>query len=582
MAKQIDFQPIDFQTGSSIDFQQDNQAPTPQQVLAQDLAKNPMTPYQNFMTGVGQGMYNLYKGVQQKGAQLGSAMGLVSPETVNQITQEGTETQKMFQPLANQSKLASMGELVGETVPTLPIPGGVAGGLLKRALTAGVAGAGMGATRFTPETPGMTQGVQTGLNTGLGFLGGFGGSLALSGLAKGYNAIAGKGTGNELTQLADKYNIPITTGEATRNPRYQAAEVLAENVPLFGTGGLRKRQNAAADEAAKGFLAKYIVDPTADNIDAANRAYSSSLYESMKSSIKDVDQLPIYATQTADKARELLANYPDVFKKFQNVKRENIINDIIADSGKGSMQPKNFQDMWTLRDGLGEMIGQAKKKLISGDVDKTTLSQLNSLYAAVNNDIDNWAQSVGKPQLRDSINAANDAYKNYVVKYNILQDAYDKASGAVGSGEIFSPKRFSTALKSSINKNDATKLFQPGEIDEMTGLANIMQAVKRGGQYMENPPTGNRVASGIAGLTGLGYSLTQGSEGWKRDAGIIGTAGAITGLLTTKAGRMYLMSASKLEPTSPAMQILINNFITKEVPRLTGAGLNSLAQENIK
>lgn len=545
-----------------------NERPKEKSAQTQGLSSNDasdMNKVQKFAAGLGGGLYMLGKGVQQKAAQIGEAAGVVSPETVSKITSQGTAAREDLKRLTSQSSSAKVGEFVGEVGPTMALPGGVAGKAITRAGTAALSGLGIGAARFTGEGESTVQ------NAALGAVGGFGGSAAMSGAGKLVNAATGKFARTGTEKLGEKFGIRTTLGEDIGNTTLQKSETLLEKVPITGIRKFRVKQLEEADNAAKTFLGKYVADPANAGIES-NRAFSSSLYNSMKESIEEVKDLPLYAIKTADKAREILDTYPSLFKQFQNVKREQVINDIVKDSGKGAMQPKTFDDMWTLRDGLGEMIGQAKAKLRSGDVDKTAISQLNALYKAVNNDIDHWAGTVGKPELRASINAANEAYKRYVVKYSLIQKAYDDAAGVSSAKEMFSPKTFSTTLKKLVAKDKAYGTFKPAEIEEMTGLANIMQVVKRAGQYAENPPTGNRVIDAAAtGGFGAGVA-TMGIGATLEGAATVGaTTSLMKFLVTTPQGKALIKAASKIEPSSPTMGKLIDK--TYKLIARSGTGL---------
>lgn len=418
--------------------------------------------------------------------------------------------------------------------------------------------------------------------------------------------------GIKTRQLGESKGIPTTLGEDIGSPTLQRAETLAERVPGVGLSGFRTKQLAAADNAAKEFLGKYIANPENATMEG-NRAFTSGLYEDMKRTVGPVKDLPVYAKETSAQAKELLTRYPDMFKAFQDTKREALINKVkeqttyragevgaqeapniaakgVPAKGPAEIEPFNklsytinklgsesagikpnaargvpvptnqitFDDMWALRDGLGDMIGQAKKKLQAGAVDRTAISQLNSLYKAVNNDIDSWAKSVGKPQIRESINAANDAYKRYVVKYDLVQKAYDKAAGVSSARELFSPKTFSTELKKMIYKDKQYKSFSAGEVEEMTGLANIMQVVKRAGAFAENPPTGNRMIEATMTGGGIAGLITNPITTLKVAAAVGGTTATLRFLTTTKMGKNLLMRASKTEPTSPAMGQIMN------------------------
>ena len=396
-----------------------------------------------------------------------------------------------------------------------------------------------------------------------------------------------------IADLAAKFDIPTTLGEQTGNPMLQRVETLNEKVPFSGMNSFRKAQNAAADLAAKTQLSKYIADPAASDAALANRDFASGLYENVKGLVKDVPNQEIAPTQTRGIAQNLLTRYPDLFKKLQDTKTEGIINDIangtrdtietvpaskILDASGQPMNPEittttpktlTFDEAWTLRQGLGEKIGQARKLLARGDLDQTAYSQVKQLFSAVSEDINSWTKSIGKPEIADQFKAANDAYKNFVVKHDILQRAYDKAVGTVGAGEMFSPKKFSTALKDIVYKDKAYKNFSPNEISQMTGLANIMQVVKRAGQYMENVPTGNRVADamGLAAITKLPTLPLS----W-----------LTTYLTTTAKGQSLARSAASLMPTSAGMNRIIDRL--KNEHGLIGTDINAspIRHENLQ
>src|SRR3990167_5791271 len=526
-----------------------------------------MSGPEKFLVGVGKGMTDIYTGGKQRLAQLGEYAGVVSPETTQRISQQVESDRAIFKPLADQSFTAKAGEFVGQTAPTAIIPGGVTGGLLRRGATAAGAGALTGALQPT------AQGESALTNVGVGAAFGGGASAVMSGAGKVVNAIAGKTV--KPTNIGAKYKIPTTLGEVTDSPFIQQVESLLEKVPVIGIGAFRRKQNEAAETAAKGFLAKYIIDPDHPEIMSANREYVDTLYKGIAKKIGDTPQ-QINPSHTQQTAKSLLSQYPDIFKQFQDTKMEKTIRDIVRGTKAGTAASPSaflggeltmsipsrltFDEAWTLRKGLGEMIGQSRKKLARGEVNETQHSQLKALFAAVDSDMEAWGSKIDKPEIMETFKAANEAYRNYVTKYDVIQRAFDKASGVVGAGEMFSPKRFSTALKDIAYKDKSYKLFSPREIDEMTGLANIMQVVKRSGQYMENPPTGARWGAPI--LAGTGLAATGGiSLASLKTAGIgaavVGITSAIT---TTHAGKRLALAASKVEPDSKAMQAIIRSL----------------------
>lgn len=430
-------------------------------------------------------------------------------------------------------------------------------------------------------------------------------------IGKGVTALKEGTPTTKIGEIAAKEKIPTTLGEDIGSSYLQKTETFAEKVPIVGTSGFRKKQLAAADDAAQRFLGEYIANPGEPSM-KANREFTSKLYKDMEGLASQVKE-PILPEKTRATAIDLLESYPEIFKKFQNTKLEGTIENIIKGTevqtskmvspgtpsifksetpsltarianiyespriqvspgtspifrgpsniiermaGREPQKTITFDEIWTLRDGLGEMIGQAKKKLASGDVDRTTISKLNSLYKSVNNDIDSWTKTIGKPEISQSIKTANDAYKTYVVKYRLIQDAYDKAAGATGAGEFFSPKKFSTSLKNMIAKDKEYGTFSPQEIDRMTGLANIMQVVKRAGQFRENPPTGSRFVDLMLGGGAGALAIVS-----PKTAAIgAATTGIVRFLTTTSSGKKLAMIAAKTEPNSSAMNLIMRNI----------------------
>jgi hypothetical protein len=496
--------------------------------------------------GIGGGAYILGKGAQQLGAETGELVGLVKPETVKEITRQTADARDFLDLMESKSNAVGAGEFIGQTLPMLPLPGGVAGGAVKRGLTAALQGATVGGLQYVPE--GGNRLTNTLAAAALGGLT----SAVPSAITKSVNAVrSAKIPPTIAERQAAQWKIPITTGEALGDTARQRTEVLLERAPgLLGIKDFRIRQNEAAKQAAKDFLGKYIVDPDAVDIGLANRKYVSGIYEEVKGLVKQTTE-PVSVRNTFQSAHELLKRYPNTFKIMQDKKTENILGDIIS----GAIKKKgrlSFDEMWQLRKGLGDKIGQARILFARGKVDKTQYEQLMKLHQAVTDDLDSWATNIKRPDIMEKFKAANQAYKDYVVKYDAVQRAYDKASGERSALEVFSPKTFSTALKKEAYAAKTTGKFSPIEISEMAGLANIMQVVKRAGQFMENPPTGNRYGP----LVAMAEVVASPSR-WKGMALGVMSEGIAKFLATSKVGKNLSRAASKIEPNSPAMSAVM-------------------------
>ncbi len=212
----------------------------------------------------------------------------------------------------------------------------------------------------------------------------------------------------------------------------------------------------------------------------------------------------------------------------------------------------SFNDLWQLRKGIGD----AKDHALSQN-NMEAVGVLGQVKKAVDKDIDQISET-SKTGISEKLRTANEAYKRYNVKYQMLQEAYDKAAGVKGSKEFFSPKTFSTQLKNIIYEQKQGKLFSPSEVDEMAGMANIMQVVKRAGQFAENPPTGNRMIDAMLTGGGIGGMIVNAPVTLKTAIGL-GTTTALFRFLTSNPkGKSILRAAGKMEPLDPRMGDILN------------------------
>lgn len=140
---------------------QGESAPGPKTPAPEPATEPAMGRGEQFMTAVGGGMVGLGLGARQLGAEVGQRLGLVRPQTVQELRQEGAAHRDVMNRLKAErggtpgiGNLASWGEFVGETAPLMAIPvgsAGAAGRVLPRvaagAATGGLTGAVM------PRTP---------------------------------------------------------------------------------------------------------------------------------------------------------------------------------------------------------------------------------------------------------------------------------------------------------------------------------------------------------------------------------------------------------------------------------------------
>jgi len=346
-----------------------------------------------------------------------------------------------------------------------------------------------------------------------------------------------------------------------------------------------------AEEAAKGFFGKYVVNSSLDTTQAMkenNDRFLNTLYETMKKEGQKMPQVEAAEVKTATK--ELLDRFPTVFESIQDNNVKKILRNVYGDVKDKTVQspilgptgqpitkqvtPKfSFDDLWMLRKGVGQELRDAKTETAQG--------QLKKIYGAISDDMETMF-SKGGGQAGSMFKEANEAWKKYSLKFDTLRQAYDKSMGTTKAGEFFSPKKFSTELKNLANDPNYKKSIKwsPNEIEEMTGLANILQYAKRSGQFKENPPTGNRWGLEMtgAGVGGTAYAV-GGLTATAKTAGATFGLSYLTKLLTTtKAGKDLSFAASKVEAGSPQMQKIIDK-IYSIVPKMGAVAATGGAEE---
>jgi hypothetical protein len=195
---------------------------TPAEVLKEETDK--MSGPKKFLTGVGGGMTNLVHGIKQIGATAGNKLGIVSDKTLAGVNEAGTEDRKLMNTLKQGESFygpGHVGEFVGESAPLMTLPGGVSGGLLKKATTGALAGGAVGGAQFVAPGESRLK------NTLYGAGGGAAGVTALH---------AGGALVNKLVGIKAK-GVPFTNKRA----EYRAGEVLNDTAPAQeALTGLRK------------------------------------------------------------------------------------------------------------------------------------------------------------------------------------------------------------------------------------------------------------------------------------------------------------------------------------------------------
>lgn len=565
-----------------------------------------------FVRGIGSGLQEFWRGIKQAGSSIGEYIPtpgrpgtdepgwstLRTPEQTAAITEEGDNRQYQEQMDYPNSPGFGFGKIAGKTLPWMVAPGGKETSFLGGLARGGAEGFVQGALDFVPEGGNrFLQGAEGGLY-------GAGTRALLGGVSKVANAFTTDRPQTPHRDLAQKWDVPQTLSEE-QTGQSSRSDVMAERFPgVFGIKGFREKQRNSAHEAVKRAISRYVKDPTSVDVEGANRDYAGGLFEDFSNEAKQI-LTPVDPINTQATAKELLSRYPDMFEKLQDRKTKGILEHIVGElddyvAVKGRMGPymapaqkrtvplPTISEMWELRKGIGDKIGQAEKLAARGDLDSTQLSQLKTLYRVISEDIERWGDDIGKPELVGKFKEANQAYKDYVVKYGALARAYEKATAG---DTVFSPAKFARELDKVIDEEAPGKIntraskakgrpFTQAEKEELTGLANVLWAVKRAGQYMENPPTGNRWGPATVGAMVEGAAFKTGGVGGMVKTTMAAGAGALIErfLTTTNAGKQLAMAASKVEPNGAKMKLIMGE-IYKQIPRwVSEAGITNIPE----
>jgi len=145
------------------------------------------------------------------------------------------------------------------------------------------------------------------------------------------------------------------------------------------------------------------------------------------------------------------------------------------------------------------------------------------------------------------------------IRYNMVNQAVEDAINPQNG--IFSPQKFFT----SVDKLEQPYgvFFKGGERVQIQGFKNLMAHLTRAGQYMENPPTGQRTIPFLLG-GGVMYGL---AHPWLLGGGAAGV-GLARGLFTTEIGRNLLLKMAQVKPGTPIMESLARQA-GEEVPKQT-------------
>lgn len=268
---------------------------------------------------------------------------------------------------------------------------------------------------------------------------------------------------------------------------------------------------------------------------------------------------------------------------------------------------KDFANMRLLRSQLGDM---AENYAAGTSPNKSASKFLGDLRAAVESDIEVYARA-GSNELKTAYKRADLFYRNSMknkdtaiarslksnkpdeiydqfiktgkadrasnfysnldmksqaaLRYEMAKRALEKATN-LSTGN-FSPAKF--ALEFERFKEPYGVIFKGRDKAEMNGFVKLMRYTERAGQYMENPPTGNRtVGILIGGATAINPTLATQTVAASMLAKI---------LFTTSVGKRILLAANDLPAQSNKLRNLLK--MAESLNMLIGANLPEKSKE---
>jgi hypothetical protein len=393
-----------------------------------------------------------------------------------------------------------------------------------------------------------------------------------------------------------KHNVPVYFDDVTKSAFLKKLGVGAENVPLVGTSSGRASQGKAAKEAAEAVAARF-ADDVADDVPTVMQ---KGLEDQLNVFRGEAEKRYTHAAQLLDQAAEVVPTPRFVMAIRRELLNQKNLgsaanNDVVELLEKFQKAPEgNFTLARLLR---SQLKGEIRKFYQGGEnkaIGEQGVERLREMREALETDMAEFAKKTGGEAYERWKNA-DEFYKTnlrpfkergfaelvktaepekawtYLMTqggiesraermYNGLNESGRAAvrSGVIneamkrawGPQDKFSPARFAKYMED--HETVINKFFQGKDKEEINGFTNLMRHVERSGQYMENPPTGQRlIGAMMLGSTALSLKpLLIGA----------GTAGGTRVLFQTQRGRDLLLAASRLKPGSPGMNIMANRI----------------------
>jgi len=493
---------------------------TPEQMeAALKKAQPEMGTLEQFGRGALKSVTDIGYGLKQLGAEGGEALGLVSPQTVQQLRREQDVREMEAAPYMNS--LAGQLGYLGGNVGTMLLPGAAlsrVGGLTARvgqAISAPktLAGAATGGAALGAIQPVGTQDDRL-FNVGLGTVG----------------AMGGQAIGRGLSRLAQPTTSEVTPQVQRAITRLEKAGVPVDLAERAGSENLRMIRRFLTDNPISASVMKKGQEATQT---AFNRAALKLIGEQGDAAIPEV----------IDKATIRIGKVMDDVASRNTVKVDNrMLTELgdLEDEAKMVLEPSQFAP---LKSQIDNILSKASS---TGGIDGAAYQRIRTIAQELGK---NPALSRFSGALRETIDSALErtagaadaaALKTARKQYRNLTKVMD-AIGTTETGDISIPR---LAAATSRKSERAAALRNRGDA-ELARLARSAATMREAFPQSGTAPRqqlqtiGNLLAPGIAGAT---YGALQGES--PTDATLLALAGGALGVGSpAAAARMYQSNA---------------------------------------
>lgn len=439
-----------------------------------------------------------------------------------------------------------------------------------------------------------------------------------------------------IDDLARQYGIDLTIGDLPQHTAWRHFEDATAGVPFSGrTANMEKqvgqmqdmlyslRENLRPDltvvDPAGSVLAKYTT-PDEMMVGEIQRNFKNltsqkdKLFENVSQEIaKNPAATKVDFNETKKAVATLMKSHPKIFKNFEGVdaqlpaKLSFLEKDLdnMGRNAQGQFSAKaSYDDAQWLRENLGSMVEQARKKAQSGNLSEKAYGQLKQVYKAVNMDLDKWGANPKNTNVHESYKTAQNFYKENILPFKqhpVLKKVVNEFApydSDVALKEFFKPGRANVAKdlmkfqtpegrraaefamiddvveKTVTNKDvDISKflstvkklekpskeVFSPHVAKQVDDLSEIFSAANRAENFLNTGPGAGRyaaiqaartlgpwIAGGAVAGAGMGGGLTSSLATGSLLAGLVGASRGLNAAGINSTGKRILLSSSEL------------------------------------